>query len=86
MAFLSSLGFLCRLPFTLTLEGQNIALQEDFSRGDFLASQLSRLYEEINVLTGNFKMLHCISHAHEFGKFLHSVIGLTSYAIADVCL
>lgn len=80
------LRFLCRLSLTLTLESGDVALQKNFSRGDALASHFSRIHQKVDVLAGNLEIFHRIPHAHEFGKFVHNVTGLTSYAIADVVL
>ncbi len=86
LAAFSLSWLLCGFPLTLPLESDNIALEEDFPCRDALTPQFSRIDQEVDVLTGHLQVFHGIAHAHEVGKFVHSVTGLTSYAIADVVL
>jgi hypothetical protein len=74
------------LPLTLSLESDDITLKKNFSRRNALASQSSRIHQKVDVLAGNLEIFHGIAHAHEFGKFLHSVTILIFYVTVIVVL
>ncbi len=78
--------FLRSFPLTLPLESDDVAFEEDFPCRDALTPEFSRVDQEVDVLAGDLEVSHGITHAHEVGEFMHSVTGLTSYAIADVVL